>query len=107
MANNITADVSLNIRELMREKGIKKEIDFANDLGISKQLLSNWKSRNTYNVNKIEDKFPDVSKTWLLTGEGSMLKSENAVHRVESAVPMAEGKMGADDEESYQEALRK
>ena len=107
MANNITADVSLNIRELMREKGIKKEIDFANELGISKQLLSNWKSRNTYDINKIEDKFPDVSKTWLLTGEGSMLKSESAAHRVESAVPMTEGKMVADDEESYQEALRK
>ena len=62
MANNITADVSLNIRELMREKGIKKEIDFAKELGISKQLLSKWKSRNTYDVDKIVDKFPEVSK---------------------------------------------
>ena len=107
MANNITADVSLNIRELMQEKGIKKEIDFANELGISKQLLSKWKSRNTYDVDKIVDKFPEVSKVWLLTGEGEMLKSESAASRVESAVPMTEGKMVADDEESYQEALRK
>ena len=107
MANNITADVSLNIRELMRIKRISKDVEFAKELGISKQLLSKWKSRNTYDVDKIVGKFPEVSKVWLLTGEGSMLKTESATHRVESAVPMAEGKMVADDEESYQEALRK
>lgn len=86
MANNITADVSLNIRELMRIKKISKDVEFAKELGISKQLLSKWKSRNTYDIDKIVDRFPEVSKVWLLTGEGSMLKSESAAHRVENNV---------------------
>ena len=58
-------------------------------------------------LNNVLNAFPDLNRDWLVYGEGEMLKSESAAPRVESAVPMTEGKMVADDEESYQEALRK
>jgi len=74
MATNITADVSLNIRELMREKKIPSEAEFGRVLDVSKHVVSKWKERNTYNVDKIVNAFPDVNRTWLITGEGPMLK---------------------------------
>lgn len=74
MATNITADVSLNIRELMQEKKISSEAEFARRLGISKQAITKWKARNTYDISRILDLYPDVSQIWLLTGEGPMLK---------------------------------
>ena len=58
-------------------------------------------------LDKILFAYPSLNRDWLVYGEGEMLKSESAAHRVESAVPITEGKMVADNEESYQEALRK
>lgn len=86
MATNITADVSLNIRELMREKKISSEAEFGRVLDVSKHVVSKWKERNTYNVDKIVDAFPDVNRTWLITGEGPMLKEEPASEDVEKPV---------------------
>lgn len=74
MANNIVADVSLNIRELMREKKIPSEAELGRILGVSKYVVSKWKTRNTYDIDKIVHSFPDVNRTWLTTGEGQMLK---------------------------------
>lgn len=75
MATNITANVALNISELLAEKKISSEGEFARLLGVSKQLITKWKARNTYDISKITELFPDVSHIWLLTGEGEMLKS--------------------------------
>lgn len=74
MATNITANVTLNISELLAEKKISSEGEFARLLGVSKQLITKWKARNTYDISKITELFPDVSHIWLLTGEGEMLK---------------------------------
>lgn len=75
MANNITADTSLNINKLMAEKKIEKDSEFAKVLGISKQTLFNWRKRNTYDISLLTKVFTDINPTWLLTGEGSMLKA--------------------------------
>lgn len=77
MANNIKANTALNIRKIMIDKNIKNESDFADLLSISKQTLFNWKKRNTYDIDKIIEVFPDINRVWLLTGEGSMLKEDN------------------------------
>lgn len=75
MATNITADVALNINELMIYLGAKNFSEFGRILGVSKHTIANWKNRNTYDVVKIEGAIPEVNRLWLLTGEGSMLKS--------------------------------
>lgn len=81
MANNITADVSLNIKKLREQKGIDNDASFAKILGVSPQRLSAWKKRNTYDINIIVDCFPDVSLPWLLTGEGPMLVGQRTGER--------------------------
>ena len=58
---------------LMELRGITKRKDFAAYLGIKENTLSNWFARGSYNVSVVADKFTDVKKMWLLTGEGEML----------------------------------
>lgn len=53
---------------------------FANRMGVTKQVASSY-VRNGYSIGKkvqenLLSVFPNLSKVWLLTGEGSMLKSE-------------------------------
>ena len=60
--------LNLNASTLSRELGLKTPQIFydikAKKCGISKDL-----------ANKIQEKFYDIDKTWLLTGEGEMLKT--------------------------------
>jgi Bacteriophage CI repressor helix-turn-helix domain len=53
---------------------LEKDIDFANKLGISSQVLYNWKKRNTYDAKLIYTKCLEINPEWLLTGNGEMLK---------------------------------
>lgn len=76
MANNITADVSLNIKEIIDYYKLKNFSEFAKIIGISDDLLSKWRKRNSYDIDRIVYRFPDISTTWLLTGKGDMLISE-------------------------------
>jgi hypothetical protein len=57
----------------------EKDTEFAKFLGISSQVLSNWKSRNTYDVKIIYTKCVEFSPEWLLTGKEPMLKEEAIV----------------------------
>ncbi|GEM55279.1 hypothetical protein B0A58_07255 [Flavobacterium branchiophilum NBRC 15030 = ATCC 35035] len=53
----------------------KKDSQFANFLGVTPQVLSNWKSRGTFDINIIYTKCVDFSLEWLVTGQGEMLKT--------------------------------
>lgn len=103
MATNITADVSLNIRELIRWKNFSSEAEFARAIGVSKQNLLGWKKRNSYDINKILDTFPSVNRHWLLTGEGQMLKEPT---RLTSEETEDAPKIVAYDEETYESAKK-
>ena len=62
--------------------------DFAELLGISAQVLSNWKNRNTFDVGIVYTKCLGINPHWLLTGEGKMLNEEE---KNSSAQPSEEG----------------
>lgn len=66
----------------------KSKADFARNMGESPQTISNWVSRGAGKnvLNKILSKFPDVNATWLITGEGEMIRSDykqGSVHQTE------------------------
>lgn len=52
----------------------KKDSHFASFLGITPQVLTNWKARDTFDINIIYTKCLDFSLEWLVTGKGEMLK---------------------------------
>lgn len=51
---------------------------FAALLGVKPQTISAWITRNTFDSELIFAKCAGVSSSWLLTGEGEMLKSGGA-----------------------------
>lgn len=55
--------------------------EFARVMGEMPQTINGWLKRNIGSnvLNKIIEKFPEVSKSWLITGEGSMLTEDNIV----------------------------
>lgn len=70
---------SLILNEIKSYLNIKSDTEFANFLGIKPQVLSNWKSRNTFDIELIYTKCEKIDANWLLTGEGEMLKNPEAV----------------------------
>ena len=62
------------INDLMKYKGFKTKAEFARFLGISSQLLSKWIERDTFDIVKMTNAFPEINTNWLITGEGEMLK---------------------------------
>lgn len=71
-------DKSLIINEIKKHLGFKKEIDFANFLGINQSTLSAWHKRGSINYELIIAKCKDIDANWLLTGKGQMIrKSKN------------------------------
>lgn len=54
---------------------------FAKLLGISPQTVSAWIARNTFDSELVYAKCRYLNAAWLLTGEGSMLKSEQTGNR--------------------------
>lgn len=74
---------------------IQKDTELATLLGISKSTLSNWISRDSIDYDKVFSKCEHINIDWLLTGHGSMLKTE-------SASPMGEH-MAVKEEENMPE----
>ncbi|APD07049.1 hypothetical protein UJ101_01533 [Flavobacteriaceae bacterium UJ101] len=70
---------SLILNQIKKHYNFKSDTQFAAHLGIKPQVLSNWKSRNTYDAELIYTKCVDLNPAWILTGEGNMLK-ENEVN---------------------------
>lgn len=83
MLNNTSLNQTINnyidktkiLDQLKELKDFKTKIQFAKYLEIKPNVLSNWYSRNSFDIKVITKKFPDVNYNWLLTGEGNMLKN--------------------------------
>ena len=101
------SDINQRLTEFINAVGTTKK-EFERNANLSNGFVD--KAGNSIRKDKLDKilfAYPSLNRDWLVYGEGEMLKSESTAHRVKSAVPMTEGKMVADDEESYQEALRK
>lgn len=66
-------DKTLILNKIKEFYGYKKDGDFAKFLGISPQVLSNWYSRNTFDIEKVYTKCLEINPHWLILGEGKML----------------------------------
>ena len=65
----------LILNEIKSYLNIKSDTEFAVFLGIKPQVLSNWKARNTFDIDLIYTKCEFIDANWLLTGQGEMLKN--------------------------------
>lgn len=108
-------DNNLILNKIKEYKDFKTDVELADFLGISRQNLSAWRTRNSINVNSIVDKLPELRRSWLLTGEGTMLKSDTdtpldqpmefAPDQMDEALRVAE-RMGVDLIPMYTEPFR-
>lgn len=64
------------LNRLKEAYNIQKDTELAALLGVSKSTLSNWSSRNTIDYDKVFSLCEHINIDWLLTGRGTMLKSE-------------------------------
>ncbi len=68
--------------ELKKMRMVYTDADLARILGISRGEMSNVMSGRRPVSKRIVDnlttQFPDINKTWLLTGDGEMLKTQSA-----------------------------
>ena len=63
------------INNIKKHYAFERDTDFANFLGISPQVLYNWKARNTFDTELVYSKCFDINPEWLLTGNGNMIKN--------------------------------
>lgn len=62
-------DKKLIINKIQDTYQLSKDGDFAEFLGISRQTLSNWKARNTYDIELLYTKCVNINPVFLLTGD--------------------------------------
>lgn len=73
-------EAGVRISLLIKEKGYSRRT-FSEFMGVSPATLNNWISRGASNdtLMQVANKFPDVSLSWLLKGEGDMLNNNKSV----------------------------
>ncbi|BDD11680.1 hypothetical protein FUAX_41120 (plasmid) [Fulvitalea axinellae] len=71
-------DKGLILNELKKHLNLSTDAKLADFLGITPQNLSNWRARNRIDPELIYTKCEQINPSWLLTGEGSMLKEEGS-----------------------------
>ena len=62
--------------EIMKHYRIDTKAELARRLGLTAQNISGWFTKDSFNVELVAVKFPEISGDWLLRREGPMLKRE-------------------------------
>lgn len=78
------------LENLMLYKRFSKKTELASYLEVKPNVVSNWFSRNSFDEKVIIQKFPEINKVWLLTGEGEMLnntENEKPQLKINSEIP--------------------
>ena len=68
-------DKTLILNKLCEVYNLTSKGALAKYLGVPAQNVTNWYSRNTFDLATLITKFPEVSPLWLITGEGEMFNS--------------------------------
>jgi phage repressor protein C with HTH and peptisase S24 domain len=69
----------LILRQIKSHLGFKKDLQFAEFLGISASALNMWYKRKSFDYDIISTKCAEIDGNWLLTGDGEMLKAKNNI----------------------------
>jgi ribosomal protein S8E len=72
-------DKTLIINKIKERYKFKSDTEFARHLDITPQVLSNWKTRNTFDPSLVYTKCLDINPEWLLTGKGEMLRKDDNI----------------------------
>jgi len=67
-------DKSLILNEIKAYYGFESDSDFAEFLGIKRQTLSSWHTRNTFDIELLYAKCVNIDGNFLLTGQGYIQK---------------------------------
>lgn len=70
-------DKNERLERLVEYYGNGNKSHFAKILGVKAQTINTWLSRNTYDTELIFAKCDNINASWLLTGEGNMLRTES------------------------------
>jgi len=62
------------LNEIKATYKFKKDSEFARFLGIKPQTLASWHSRNTFDIDLLYAKCPNINADWLLSGKGEKSK---------------------------------
>lgn len=65
------------LKELIEHYTKGNKAQFAKMLGVSAQTISAWVARNTFDAELLYAKCSGINSRWLLTGQGSMLSSDD------------------------------
>jgi len=71
-------DKTLILNSIKKKEKIKTNKDFAEFLGVKATTLAMWYKRNSFDIELIFKKCEYLNPEWLLTGQGSMLKTDNS-----------------------------
>lgn len=69
-------DKSLILNRIKEYKKFTSDLQLADFLGVTKQNLSNWRTRNTIDFEILFTKCVDIDLTWLITGKSEYNLSE-------------------------------
>lgn len=70
-------DKNERLEKLVEYYGNGNKSHFAKMLGVKAQTINTWLSRNTYDTELIFAKCDNINASWLLTGEGNMIREES------------------------------
>ncbi|WP_395974191.1 helix-turn-helix domain-containing protein [Chryseobacterium cucumeris] len=70
-------DKSLILNDIKNHLGIEKDSEFAEFLGIKRNTLSSWRTRNSIDYDLLIAKCDWINGDWLLTYRGNMIKDES------------------------------
>jgi FtsZ-binding cell division protein ZapB len=70
-------DKSKMLDQIKTHLEFKRDAELADFLDITRQTLSNWKSRNSFDAELLYSRCSELNPAWLLTGEGSMLQKDS------------------------------
>ena len=74
-------DKTLILRSLKEYKGFSSDAEFARFIGVGPTVLATWYKRNTFNLRKIVNVFPEINEIYLMTGQGQMLAEKEERYR--------------------------